>query len=343
MKSLWILIVVLLEQLLATCSSPSQDYWAQAQWMEFKALHGKKYSSAEEEEFRMKIFLDNRFAIARHNERYGRGLVSFKLKMNQYGDLLQHEFEELMGSGVMADPPHLVAENGSTFMPPENMANGLPRSVDWRSTLVTPVRQQGVCGSCWAFSAAGAVEGQHARKTGKLVVLSPQNLVDCCRLPYGNEGCAGGGMEGTFLCARDKGGIDIDDGYPYQDKDAVCRFDENKVGAQVTGFMAVQPRGDEKILAVAVATVGPVSAAVYSKLFNFRFYSEGVYEDELCGMRQVDHAVLIVGYGVTEEGQSYWIIKNSWGVGWGTKGYMRLAKDASNQCGIATLCSFPLV
>lgn len=343
MKSLWIFTAVFLEYLVATGSHASPDFWVHAQWTEFKALYRKNYSSLEEELFRKKIFLDNRYMIAKHNERYGRRLVSYKLKMNQYGDLLQQEFEEMMGSGVRVSGEPLGRMNESTFLPPQNMDTSLPKSVDWRSTLVSPVKDQGLCGACWAFSAAAAIEGQHARKTGRLVELSVQDLLDCCGEAYENSGCAGGLMDNAFRCTRDRGSIATADSYPYVAKVGPCRFNNSTVGASVSGHMVVLPRDDEKMLQVAVATVGPISAAVYSKLPNFRFYSEGVYKDNFCGMFEVDHAVVVVGYGVADDGTSYWILKNSWGKSWGQGGYMRLAKDANNQCGIATLASFPLV
>ncbi|XP_077488612.1 cathepsin L1-like [Amblyomma americanum] len=342
MKPLWILIVLFLEQLAVPRSSAFQDFWAEAQWAEFKALHHKSYRSVEEEAFRRKIFLDNRYTIARHNERYGRGLVSFKLRMNQYGDLLQHEFEELMGGGIRLHPTFLGPQNTSTFLPPENLGPRMPPSVDWRKQLVSPIKDQGKCGSCWAFSAAAAIEGQHARKTGNLVELSAQDLLDCCGERYENSGCEGGLMDNAFRCVRDRGAIDTAESYPYKEKRGVCHFRNDSVGATVTGTVTVE-KGDERMVEVAVATVGPVSGAVYAKLLSFRFYGGGVYRDDECGLHALTHAVLIVGYGVTDEGTKYWIVKNSWGRGWGEHGYMRLAKDAGNQCRIADLVSFPLV
>ncbi|XP_037520810.1 procathepsin L [Rhipicephalus sanguineus] len=340
MKFFWILTTLLLEHHMTFAS---RDFWSQAQWAEFKAMYQKTYGSADEELFRQKIFLDNRYMIAKHNERYARGLVSYQLKMNQFGDLLQQEFEELVGAGVRADKESLHAMNASTFLPPENLAVPLPKSVDWRSTLVTPVKDQGLCGSCWAFSAAAAIEGQHARKTGHLVELSVQDLVDCCGAAYDNDGCIGGLMDNAFRCVRDRGGIDTAASYPYVAKDGHCNFNSSNIGASVSGLVVVLPREDEKILQIAVATVGPISAAVNARLRGFRFYSKGVYRDDSCVLYEVSHAVVIVGYGVTDDGTPYWIVKNSWGQKWGQGGYVYLAKDAKNQCGIASLASFPLV
>ncbi|XP_075750661.1 cathepsin L1-like [Rhipicephalus microplus] len=340
MKFFWIFTAVVLKHAMVFAYG---DLWVQAQWAEFKATYRKSYGSVEEEWFRQKVFLDNRYMIAKHNERYARGLVSYQLKMNQFGDMLQQEFEELVGIGVRVGDKPLRATNASTFLPPENMDAPLPKAVDWRSTLVTPVKEQGQCGSCWAFSAAGAIEGQHARKTGRLVELSVQDLVDCCGLAYDNTGCIGGLMDNAFRCVRDRGGIDTAASYPYIAQDDQCKFNSSTVGASVSGLMVVLPRKDEKILQTAVATVGPISGAVNARLRGFRFYSKGVYRDDSCTLGEVTHAVLIVGYGVADNGTPYWIVKNSWGKSWGQAGYMLLAKDANNQCGIASLASFPLV
>ncbi|KAL1444575.1 hypothetical protein MTO96_029753 [Rhipicephalus appendiculatus] len=302
MNFLWILTTLVLGH---SVTFAYGDFWGHAQWAEFKAMYQKSYGSAEEELFRQKVFLDNRYMIAKHNERYGRGLVSYQLRMNQFGDLLQQEFEELMSAGVRVGNKSLHAMNASTFLPPENLGAPLPKAVDWRSTLVTPVKDQGTCGSCWAFSA-----GQHARKTGHLVELSVQDLVDCCGAAYENTGCIGGLMDNAFRCVRDRGGIDTAASYPYVAQDGHCKFNRSTVGASVSGLMVVLPR---------------------------------VYRDDSCALSEVTHAVLIVGYGVADDGTPYWIVKNSWGKKWGQEGYILLAKDAKNQCGIATLASFPLV
>ncbi|XP_010017509.1 PREDICTED: cathepsin K [Nestor notabilis] len=161
-----------------------------------------------------------------------------------------------------------------------------PAAVDWRRKgYVTPVKNQGQCGSCWAFSSVGALEGQLKRRTGKLLSLSPQNLVDCVA---NNDGCGGGYMTNAFEYVRQNRGIDSEDAYPY---------------------------------------IGPG-------------WGLGVYYDESCNAQNINHAVLAVGYG-TQKGTKHWIIKNSWGEEWGNKGYVLLARNMNNACGIANLASFP--
>lgn len=147
----------------------------------------------------------------------------------------------------------------------------------------------GQCGSCWSFSATGALEGQHFRKTGKLISLSEQNLVDCSG-KYGNDGCNGGLMDNAFQYIKDNGGIDTEDTYPYEAHDAKCRYNAKNSGASDKGFTDIA-QGDENKLKKAIAAHGPVSVAIDASQESFQSYKEGVYYDEGCSSDQLDHGV----------------------------------------------------
>lgn len=307
--------------------------------------HRRKYADATEEKFRLKIFMENKHKIAKHNQQYELGLVSYKLDLNKYADLLHQEFVAKL-NGFNKTQSKLGAQlknfndEGVTYISPANI--DLPNSVDWRTKgAVTEVKDQGHCGSCWAFSSTGALEGQHFRKTGVLVSLSEQNLVDCST-SYGNDGCNGGLMDNAFKYIKDNGGIDTEKTYAYEAMDDTCRYDAKNSGATDKGFVDI-PQGNEKKLKEALATMGPVAVAIDASHQSFQFYSEGIYNEPECDSEQLDHGVLAVGYGTDETGADYWIVKNSWGTTWGDSGYVKMTRNKGNQCGIATSASYPLV
>lgn len=313
------------------------------EWTTYKIEHKKSYDSKVEENLRMKIYMDNKRMIAQHNREYERGHVPYKLKMNKYGDLLRHEFVNQMNGFNKSINQQLRAQKlpiGSTFIEPANVE--LPHTVDWRKDgAVTPVKDQGHCGSCWSFSSTGALEGQHFRQKGVLVSLSEQNLIDCSG-SYGNNGCSGGLMDQAFQYIKDNKGLDTEKSYPYEEEDDKCRYNPRNSGASDVGFMDI-PQGNERKLKAAVATVGPVSVAIDASHKSFQFYSEGVYYEPDCSSEDLDHGVLVVGYGTDDNGQDYWLVKNSWGDTWGDQGYIKIARNKDNHCGIATSASYPLV
>jgi len=301
-------------------------------WKLWKSAHNKGYTDLGEEKVRYAIWKDNLRRIVEFNEKS----TSVFLAMNHFGDMTNTEYRATMTGYVNSREE----EKGSSFLPPSNIDP--PQTVDWRTKgMVTPIKNQKQCGSCWAFSATGSLEGQHQKKTGKLVSLSEQQLVDCSR-KFGNYGCNGGLMDNAFRYIKANGGIDTEESYPYVARNEKCHFNKSTIGATVTGFVDIES-GSEDALLAASATIGPISVAIDASHFSFQFYHHGVYDEPHCSSRNLDHGVLLVGYGVSDDGKKYWLVKNSWGTSWGDKGYIMMSRDKHNQCGIATASSYPLV
>ncbi|UYV60942.1 hypothetical protein LAZ67_1002893 [Cordylochernes scorpioides] len=203
---------------------------------------------------------------------------------------------------------------------------------------VTEVKDQGHCGSCWAFSVVGTLEGQHYRKSGKLVSLSEQNLVDCS---YANYSCNGGDMVKAYEYIIKNGGIDTEDSYRYNAKDK-CDYKKANIGATCKGYKRINQ--DEESLKQALAAVGPISIGINSAHATFQIYKGGVYNNTNCqnDKDSIDHGLLLVSYG-QENGMDYWLVKNSWGDTWGENGYIKMSRNKNNQCGIATYATYPIV
>jgi len=212
-----------------------------------------------------------------------------------------------------------------------------PSSIDWRTRgAVTRVKNQGRCGSCWSFSATGALEGALFILNGRLVSLSEQNLIDC---DYTSSGCNGGRPVRAFKWIKKNGGLCTEADYPYTSRAGTCSKCQ-KIAALVQ-YRAVERKSDPA-MQTALAKQ-PVSISIQADQYVFQLYSSGVFTDQ-CGTL-VDHAMLAVGYG-TEGGEDYYIIKNSWGVSWGERGYIRLGRgkkynDGKGQCGMLMEPSYP--
>ncbi|RXG55064.1 Digestive cysteine proteinase 3 [Armadillidium vulgare] len=299
----------------------------QEEWETYKLKYGKSYSPIED--------------IAEHNQRYYEGKETFRIGVNQFSDMLPFEREQQ--NGIKFDP-ETTEKKGVTFIPPHKDVQ-IPQSIDWRkSGAVTEVKDQGQCGSCWAFSATGSLEGQHFRKSGKLVSLSEQNLVDCVVKDNRREECYGGLMTDAFDYIHKNGGIDTEESYPYMAEAGKCHFSNKTIGATDKGFVEIQTFNEDDLLK-AVATVGPIAVAV-QVTDNFEDYQDGIFYDADCSSYnplKLNHGVLVVGYGTTDGGEDYWLVKNSWGADWGMNGYLMMSRGQDNNCGIATMASYPLV
>ena len=217
----------------------------------------------------------------------------------------------------------------------------VPENIDWRKkNAVTHIKNQGQCGSCWAFSTTGAVEGIIAIKTGILHNISEQQLVDCSS-KEGNNGCNGGSMDQAFQYIIDNNGSCNESEYPYIAIEEQCQDCKNVIS--ISNYSDIE-RNNEKILK-RVVSHQPVSVAIQAKTQSFQQYSSGIYSDPNCGT-QLDHGVLIVGYGNDLiNNMDYWIVKNSWGSDWGENGYIRIQRNTNDDrglCGIAMMPSIPI-
>ena len=289
------------------------------------------YSNKTIERYRFNIWQGNKKYVKMHNWYRAQ---CFTLALNEFADLTTAEFAKLYTGFTLGN-----RSNTSIF---DFSSNPLPISVDWRTKgYVTPVQNQGACGFCWAFSAAGSLEGQHFRRTGNLVPLSEQNLIDCSG-PQGNYGCGGGYLTKAFEYVISNNGIEDDATYPYKAQNGTCQFNSNNVAATCTDYKQIR-RKSELELTQAIAEIGPISVAINAKHKSFQLYSKGVYYEPECSQDGLDHAVLAVGYGTTINCKEYYIVKNSWGTNWGTNGYILMSRNRNNNCGIATRASYPIV
>uniref|UniRef100_A0A672JST2 Cathepsin 12 n=1 Tax=Sinocyclocheilus grahami TaxID=75366 RepID=A0A672JST2_SINGR len=316
----WVALFALLMWAPLQVAADSEEE-APSDWALWKSLHQISY-----DEERQIIWETNLQMIEKNNDDFRFGLSTFNMAMNKYGDLTKMEYKLLLGATING-PINRRGKVASAQTLRVN-ANRLGlTNVDYRAQgYVTEVKDQGYCGSCWAFSTTGAIEGQMFKKTGRLVSLSEQQLVDCSR-SYGTYGCSGAWMANAYDYVIHKG-LESSDTYPYT--------------SAVSSECVFIPARDEQALADAVATIGPITVAIDADHPSFLFYSSGIYKESNCNPNNLNHAVLVVGYG-SEGGKDYWIIKNSWGTGWGDGGYMRMIRNGKNTCGIASYALYPIV
>lgn len=285
----------------------------------------------------LRKWIDNDAYIHRINAE-GR---SYTLGHNQFSGMDELDFKQYVQNHQLNYSAHSAVDNSNKTY--------IPESVDWRdNNAVTPVKDQGQCGSCWAFSTTGSLEGIYAIQTGELVSFSEQQLVDCDNLRHGgkNHGCNGGLMDDAFSWIHDNGGLCTEDSYPYVSQEGEtekCQTTCDLVpNSQIQTWVDVASTDQAMLAAVAQQ---PVSIAIEADQKDFQLYQSGVLTSE-CGTT-LDHGVLVVGYGV-ENGEDYYLVKNSWGTSWGDEGYIKLGRgsqynEGQGQCGMLLQASYPVL
>ena len=297
---------------------------AHMDWDTFKQVYNKQYMNNSIETHRRNIFDANINKINNHHH------DSYKLGVNEFADLTHDEFFD---NYVIGEGEYVTISNCKKI-DYGNIMLGVPKSQDWRQqNAVTSVKNQGQCGSCWAFSAVGALEGVMSISSGKLVDLSEQQVVDCDTV---DQGCHGGLMTNAFDYVMENGGLCSSDSYSYTGRSGECMTTDCDIipESKISGCVDITGGGEDG-LRFAVAGQ-PVSVAIEADNLAFQFYKSGVFENKKCG-ENLDHGVLAVGY--TDD---YWIVKNSWGPTWGEDGYIRI-KMGDNICGISDMPSYPTV
>ena len=285
------------------------------QFNNFIVKHKKQYASAEERASRFEIFKENLKRIEEYNAEKDGATYG----ITKFADLTAEEFVKKYLNAPSTTSHFKATETAA------RVGGAFPEDFDWREHgAVTPVKNQGQCGSCWAFAAAQNMEGVWAVNGNDLVKLSPQQLVDCAtdKAGYGSQGCDGGFPEQAVQYVADVGGIELEEDYPYQEKQQVCKFNPNRVAAKFSAMTAIGKTDDE--LASYMYGHAPAIVEVYAS-FKWQLYTGGILANAKAHCNTPNHAVLAVGWGV-ENGKKYWVIKNTWGASWGEKGYIRVTR-----------------
>ena len=305
--------------------------------MQWLKEYGLGFLDPAEFKYRLQVFANNHDLITAHNDKK----LSYELGHNQFSHLTLTEFRDYAHLGGTRPKNLRKRASGIVHAAVEEDAAKLPKSIDWvEKGAVTAVKNQGQCGSCWSFSAVGALEGAYFLKYGKLINFSEQELVSCDDKDYG---CNGGFMDDAFTWVETNGGLCTDDDYKYTS------------GAGSTGTcektcknipeVAPKSYNDVKVDSVpsmmSALAQQPIAIAIEADQFAFQFYKKGVLSGK-CGTN-LDHGVLAVGYGTYTDGLDYWKVKNSWGASWGMDGYILIERGDADLCGVLASPTYPVL
>lgn len=305
----------------------------QQAWTSWKQNFSKLYVSLNEEQYRKNVFIQSYDTVVKHNKN---SQNTYKLGLNDFADLDEDEFMAKFTGYKAPQKP-----KKKNYKPIE--VESLSANVDWRDhKAVTPVKDQRACGSCWAFSATGALEGASSIFHNKQYSFSEQQLVDCSDGDYGNKGCKGGNMDNAFEYVIEQG-IMLEEDYKYigrRDSEHKCFWDHKKVKDTIKDFYDIPETNQDLVKALSQQ---PVSVGINA--LPIKLYRSGVYSDWVNCPGHLNHGVLVVGYGQTDDGQKYWIVKNSWGSLWGDDGYFKLERKDTGEgiCGILEMASYPIM